>query len=362
MIVTLPISVRKVAPLGYWLTPVLCDAIGKQLNESSTVFTGRLGLKAPEDSLWYRFCEELDFFSVAAKRASDTDHLESLLVSARTALTDYAPTFKQQLCYSCSCGRLQLPVAIAAFVKEKTFRKEGNDYYCKACGESAEKETLTTGFFHFPSDLSLSSTEVFPKFYRAEVAGLLAQVKSQGVAAIRQRATGLSFDDLNLDAEFVWQFLPLVLSRAHPEERIRILVTNHVLRQAIIALAFVKLFNPLARVELIVSPCILHPGQQEKWNVERLRTLGYTGSLLRAMMVGSLGWNSKDAPLFDSLSSVELRRFTLLKERVLHAPRSSTVPGVREVMANLNQHNLSKGLKQIYNPESFDYQSLRGLF
>ncbi|HRH55608.1 MAG TPA: hypothetical protein PK609_01960 [Candidatus Paceibacterota bacterium] len=362
MIITLPITVRETAPLGYWLTPVLTDALGKQLQEEVRIYTGGLGLRSPNDLLSRKYFEDLDFLSVTRIRESDAAYAETLLEEASRALLDRPPEYIEQLCYVCPCGKLQLPVAIATYAREKTFRRGQDGYFCKACGEDAFLDSVKTGFFSLDLSLSLESIGIFPQTYRAEAAELLRQIKEQGIPAVRERVTGLPFKDLSLDVEFVWQFLPFVLSKAHVEERIRILVTNHVLRQAVTAIAIAKLLNPSLKADIVVAPCIIHPGSPDKWNIERLKGLGYTGPLLRAMLIGSLGWKNKDVPLFDSLSSVELRRFGLLEELVLDAPSERAASAVLDTLSNLSQQNLVKGLKNVFNPEKFSYQSLTGLF
>lgn len=362
MIISLPITVRETAPLGYWLTPVLTDAIAKHLGEEGRVFTGKIGLRSPDERLEERFSSNLDFLSVKSNRESDTDYLSLLLEEASQALINHQPRVKDQLCHVCPCERLQLPVEIATFAKEKTFRREGTEFVCKTCGQGAILQQVSSGFFTLKEHLSLASVRVFPRAYESEVSELLRQLKSQGVPAVRQRETGLVYRGSHLDTEFVWQFLPLILFRQYPKERVRILITNHVLRQAVTAVSIAKLINPLFEADLIVTPCIVHPGSSEKWSLERLRELGYTGPLLRAMLIGSLGWRDKDAALYDSLSSIELRRFTLFRERVLNDSRAQTHQSLQNMMGCLAQQNIARGMKHVFNPSNFDYQSLTGLF
>jgi hypothetical protein len=169
---------------------------------------------------------------------------------------------------------------------------------------------------------------------------------------------------MHLDVEFVWSLMLLLFSRRHPGERIRLIVTNHVLRQAATALLLAKAFNHGLKADLIVSPCIAHPGVLEKWQVDRLIQLGFTGDLLRSMLIGSLGWQAKDVSLYDLPSSVEYRRFTLLKSRVQDAQVGEFAKAYTpyEALRNLSQQNLAQGLRHVFNPERFKYQTLAGLF
>ena len=47
MIITLPVTVKNGAPLGYWLTPTVADALARQLGERGICYYGKLGLKRP---------------------------------------------------------------------------------------------------------------------------------------------------------------------------------------------------------------------------------------------------------------------------------------------------------------------------
>ncbi|HFC11025.1 MAG TPA: hypothetical protein ENJ75_02440 [Candidatus Kaiserbacteria bacterium] len=365
MIFTLPITVKDGAPLGYWLTPILVDALSKQYQEQGVLCYGKLGLRSPTPLQERVFHETLDFLGLTCDRKSDLEFKNDLLVLSQQVYSGNALIeYREQECYRCPCGCLELPVCIASFAKEKTFMRVGGAYVCKACGKPGEVARVNSDFFRIAPDQSLESVCVYPEWYRGELRELTRQLLEQGVPLSRSRETGLSQENMNLDVESVWSLMLLLFSRQHPNERIRLVITNHVLRQAAIALLLAKATNPELKADLIVSPCITHPGALGKWNVSRLTDLGFTGDLLRFMLLGSLGWQAKDSCLYDSPAAVEYRRLTLLKRRVQDAQRGELVKPYtpHEALHNLSQQNLSQGLRHVFNPERFKYQTLIGLF
>ncbi len=364
MIFTLPITVKDGAPLGYWLTPILVDALSKQYQEQGILCYGKLGLRSPPPSLENTFHKTLDFLGLTCNRKPDSDFKEDLLNLSREVYTGGSIESRDQECYQCPCGCLELPVQIARFAKEKTFVRVGDAYTCKVCKQPGEVTRVSGGFLKTGSDWSLESICVYPKWYRGELRELVRQLHEQGIPLSRARTTGLSQEDMNLDVEFVWSLMPLLFSRQHPNERLCLVVTNHVLRQAAIALLLAKALNPNLKADLVISPCITHPGVLEKWNVDRLIELGFTGDLLRFMLIGSLGWQAKDSFLYDASAAVEYRRFMLLKRRVQDVRAGELVRPYtpHEALCNLSQQNLARGLRHVFNPEHFKYQTLVGLF
>ena len=364
MIFTLPITVRNSAPLGYWLTPILVDAMSKQYQEQGVLCYGKLGLRSPTPHQERVFHETLDFLGLTCDRKPDSDSKEDLLNIAREICAGDSIEYREQECYRCPCGCLELPTRIARFAKGKTFARVGDAYVCKVCEKPGEATRVSGSFFKIDSNQSLESICVYPKWYRGELRELVRQLHEQGIPLSRARTTGLNQESTNLDVEFVWSLMPLLFSRQQPGERIRLVVTNHVLRQAVIALLLAKVANPNLKADLIVSPCITHPGALEKWNIGRLIELGFTGDLLRFILIGSLGWQAKDSCLYDVPATVEHRRFALLKRRVQNAQKGGLVSPYtpHEALRNLSQQNLAQGLRHVFNPERFQYQTLIGLF
>ncbi|MDP3875293.1 MAG: hypothetical protein Q8Q22_02125 [bacterium] len=366
MIFSLPITVRDSAPLGYWLTPVLVDALSKQLRERGILFYGKFGLQSPSLAVEKEYQRQLDFLNLTCERKSDTEFEEELLGLSRQICSGSSVLSREQECYRCPCGCLELPVSIALFAKEKTFKRVGDIYVCKACRQKGERIHVESKVLGVGSDWSLESVSIYPKWYRGELKELVYQLCQQGIPMSRSRETGLYLNGINLDVEFVWLLIPLLLSLRNPGERIRLVVTNHVLRQATIALLLASSFNPDLRADLIISPYISHPGVLEKWELDRLIELGFTGELLRFILIGSLGWQVKDSSLYDLPASVEYRRFILLQKRIhnaLNDPSTilSTPFTPEEVMRNLSQRNLASGLKHVFNPEHFEYRTLIGV-
>ncbi len=365
MIFTLPITVKNNAPLGYWLTPILVDALSKQTQEEGILFYGRLGLRSPISSQEDLFHRNLDFLDLTCIRKPDSEFKYELLNLSKEICGSGRVEYREQECYRCLCGRLELPVHIARFAKEKTFVRDGSFYICKVCKNLGGIVRVTGCFLRVELGWSFESIHIYPKWYRGEIIELIRQLREQGIPLSHTRATGLIQNGMNLDVEFVWSLIPLLLSQQHPNERIRLVVTNHVLRQAIVALLLAKFLNPNLQADLIVSPYITHPGVLEKWNMNRLSGLGFTGDLLRLMLIGSLGWQGKDTLLYDVPTSIEYRRFKLFKRRIQEAQdeeRGEVSYAPHESLHNLCQQSITNGIKHVFNPGHFDYQVLTGLF
>lgn len=359
MFITLPITAKVSASLGYWLTPVLVDALSRQCGEHGTVFYNKFGKKTPDEQTEKTFLQRIASLGITSNVLPDTSFLEEFLSLCKDGLSSFPVSDKIQTCFRCSCGCLELPVSIASFAKQKTFTRVGDVYVCKVCDEVGIKVDVTTGFVDLQVR-NLADIEVYPSWYHAEIADLIRQLDTQGLPVFKERETGFSFANRNLDVEFIWSQLPLLFSQRYSGERIRLVVTNHMLRQAVIALAIAKARNASLQVDLVVLPCIDHPGNLEKWDVVRLDDFGYTGDLMRVMLIGSLGWNRKNTPLFDVPSSMEYRRMALFQSFVKKASQERSPYSLPEAIFNLSQRNIVLGLKYVLSSKVFDYSTLAG--
>lgn len=359
MIITLPLTVKNDAPLGYWLTPIVADALARQLGERGLIFYGTLGLKKPDAQAERIYLDNLNFLEISAERCADAPMLPELLglCSELASVGDIG--FELQDCYRCPCGRLELPVRIARFAKEKTFTRTGHAYVCRACGEPSTVRSVSSRILRLKEQDVVSHINIYPNWYRGEVLELQRQIQQQGIPWSKDRSTGIEGD---LDPELVWSLMPLLLTRAFSEERVRIVVTNQVIRQALVTIWLARAIDSSFEADLIITPCIDHPGSPAKWRLNRLVNLGYSGALIRCMLIGSLGWQTKRAGLYEAPSGVEHRRFNLFKRHVRLAEENHGVPyDLRETFKNLGHQNLAQGLRHAFNPENFDYKSLTGV-
>ena len=236
----------------------------------------------------------------------------------------------------------------------------GGAYICKVCGEAGLITDASSGFMDLQNQ-DLVEVGLYPRLYQGEVRDLVQQLGIQGIPVFKTRETGCVLRGKNVDVEFVWSQLILLLSRKYPSERIRLVVTNHILRQAVVSLALAKSLNESLKADLVVLPCIDHPGKIEKWDTKRLEGIGYTSELMRLMLVGSLGWNQKNASLFEIPSTVEYRRMTLFKHLVGSAGVGVEAYPLAKSMSNLSQTNLVLGLKYVFGSKPFDYCTLKGV-
>ena len=356
---SLPVSVKNDRPLGYWLTPILVDSLSKQAGEKAIFCYGKLGLRTPSPEEEILYLANLNFLGINCERVTDKSFGNDLLAKALQVCNSDRILVRSQECFLCPCGTLSIPVNMVQYAKQKTFKRIGENVVCRVCDQKAQITNIKTLVYELKPETTFEPIKVYPDWYQKEVDELVKQIREQRISISRARSTGFSFDGWDLDIEFLWSFLPLVLSDK-TNEKLRVVITNQVLRQAVTAYLLCLELVPEFVADLVVSPLIIHPGKSEKWNLKRLRTLGYDGCLLRLVLLGSLGWNRKETILNDSVATVEYRRFNLLKQVILQTeqkPRS-----VRESMSNLSQQNLAKGLSNVFNPERFDYSTLKGLF
>lgn len=359
MIISLPISVKNLRPVGYWLTPVFIDALSLCMAETGIIHYGKLGLQAPNKEEEYKFQQNLNFLNINASRRTDAEYSSILKDLALDVLNKYNTVSRKIDCFTCLCGTLSIPREIVTYAKQKTFTKHNDKIICKLCDNESIISEQTLLYYLPQSTALLNSITIYPKMYQNEANGITSQLCDRGIPISKTRQTGFVFRKWNLDVEFLWSFLPIALSRTSGE-RLRIVITNQVLQQAITALMLCLELNKSFKADLIVLPIISHPGKKEKWNLDRLKTLGYDGNLTRLVLLGSMGWHRKEATLNDSFITIEHRKFNLFTTAVQNTEHKQR--DLASVFYNLSQQNISKGLKNAFNPDCFDYSVLRGLF
>lgn len=359
MFFSLPVSVKNSHPLGYWLTPILVDSLSVQMGEKGVFCYGKLGLRTPSLEEEKRYLANLDFLGINCGRVTDESFSSILLAKALQACNSDRISVISQKCFLCPCGVLAIPISMIEYAKQKTFKRTGETVICKVCGLEAKITSVETLVYAPKPETTFKPIKVYPQWYQKEVNELVNQIHKQGIPISRSRSTGFNFGSWNVDVEFLWSFLPLVLV-GQSKGQLRAIITNQVLRQAVTAYLLCLELMPEFVADLIVSPLIIHPGKKEKWNLDRMRALGYNGDLLRLVLLSSLGWNNKGTNLNDSVATVEYRRFNLFKRAIFHAEQKPN--DVQEAMRHISQQNLVQGLSNVFNPERFDYSTLKGLF
>lgn len=359
MIISLPISVKNSRPLGYWLTPIFVDALSLRMAETGVIYYGKLGMQTPNEEEEFKFHQNLNFLNINANRMADADHSSVLNDLALDALKKGNTISRRIDCFVCQCGALSIPREIIAYAKCKTFTKRNDKIICKLCNTESIVSAQTLLYYLPQSDVLSDSIKIYPEMYQCEVNEIIHQLCERGIPISKIRQTGFVFKEWNLDVEFLWSFLPIAISRASGE-RLRLVVTNQVLWQAITALMLCLKFDKNFKADLIVLPIINHPGEREKWNLDRLKRLGYDGNLTRLVLFGSMGWHRKETALNDSFTTIEHRRFNLLRTAIQNIELKQS--DLASVFYNLNQQNIAKGVKNVFNSDCFDYGTLRGLF
>lgn len=359
MIISLPISVKNSRPLGYWLTPIFVDALSLRMAETGVIYYGKLGMQTPNEEEEFKFHQNLNFLNINANRRTDADYSSVLNDLALDALKKGNTVSRRIDCFVCQCGALSIPREIIAYAKCKTFTKHNDKIICKLCNTESIVSAQTLLYYLPQSDVLSDSIKIYPEMYQCEVNEIIRQLCERGIPVSKTRQTGFVFREWNLDVEFLWSFLPIALSYAFGE-RLRLVITNQVLLQAITALILCLELDKCFKADLIVLPLISHPGKREKWNLDKLKTLGYDGNLIRLMLFGSMGWHRKEASLNDSFTTIEHRRFNLFTTTVQNAELKQS--NLASVFDNLSQQNINKGVKNLFSPNYFDYSALRGLF
>lgn len=363
MILTLPISIRKIPTLGYWLTPVVGDVLRRRTKDNYRIIVGTLGSRAPQDDEVLEFRNTLNKMNVGAEVVFDADMANDLANHALRFLDRSQVKMVREQCYVCSCGALELPCEQTKYLKQKTFKvNELGAICCTRCGDEATQRTLERAYVFFNEaicEYALHRSVLAPEFYRKELHDLMKQIKEYGVCVSRNRETGFLFGNINMDVEFVWQAL-LCLQE---DSKNVLVVNNHVLRQALISMLIAKTLNTELDVETLILPYLHYPEQNrlEKWRVTRLLNLGHDASTLRFMLMASLHWHKKDCDLRPEISQVEYRRFNLLRRLVSETPFFPE-DALFSFVRDFNQQSLSQGLKHVFNPGNFDYRKLYGLW
>lgn len=364
VLITLPISIRGDGPLGYWLTPVIVDALAKRYHEPSTIFYGDIGRRRVDMSRVLEFETDLAFLATQVPLSADSAYQEKLISSVRRCLEVGRVVQKDSECFVCECGCLELPVSIARYARQKTFIRADETYVCRVCNSTGVPRCISQSVYYFNSKCTeiLDSIRIVPGWYEGELQDLAKQIDESGIVIGRIRDTGIVLDGMNLDSDFLWQQLVSAVS-ASDSDTFRIVLTNHVLRQALLTALFAKTIDPAKHIELIILPCIVHPGKIEKWTLQCLREKGYSGEQLRTMLVGSLRWNVKDSLLYDEPSNIEHRRLNLLKHRVTEVQALEAKCQASENLTKALCHqSIVSGIKHVFNPNQFEYRDLIGLF
>ncbi len=364
MIITLPISPRNAPTIGYWLTPVAGDMLRRRRGKDNyRIIVGALGAHEPRVEDVTRFQQTLDALGVKGDIVLDAAYAEDFYGCATRLLECSAVKMTPEECYVCSCGALELPCSQARYLKQKTFKIDASgEMYCARCGEKAARQTIKRTYILFKRAAirqALNDVRVVPEFYRTEFSDLAEQIAVNGICISRNRETAFCFAGTYLDVEFVWETLLCI----QEEASITLVVNNHVLRQALIAVLALHALGVKKDVTILVLPYLRLPGEggAGKWTVDRLMRLGHDAYTIRFMLGVSLHWNRKDCEMRTEISQVEYRRFQLLKGLLKEIVRSGD--GSASSFCNeLNQDSLTQGLKHVFNPEKFDYRKLCGLW
>ncbi|MBU1104893.1 hypothetical protein L6255_00225 [Candidatus Parcubacteria bacterium] len=362
MIATLPMTPKgSSAPLGYWLTPVIADILRERSSDSLAVCIGTIGAKSPSVADILLFREELDFVGVRkAKVLTDGELVASLERNVATILSRVESSDIVSECYVCECGLLEIPIEQVRFLKPKTFHIENGKVFCVVCGGEATTSTQSRFCMFFPESAFGKSPQIHPRSYSAEIRDLMGQIRRNGICVGKNRPTGFLYSERNLDVELVWQTMPYELIHQENDKRLVLVVSNHVLKQGLLAILLARTLGFNGEIHLIVTPYINHPGTVGKWCLEKLAELGHDELTARFMLANSLGWSLKDATLSTVVSEVGYRRLRLFARRVAESRRSTDNP--EKLVEDINHQTLTLGLKHVFNPDKFDYARLSGLY
>lgn len=366
MIITLPMTPRKMATVGYWASPLVGDILSKRINDRFYVAIGKLGKRDTDDSMINDFIKDLNTIGVNADNWIDSDNLMSLIDSTHQLLKDSKTVEGIDRYYVCRCGVVEIKVdhVNSLNLKQKAFKVvNGHEVICLRCESSSAIKLLNNCTFYFRSEnietVLNCGLSIYPKFYYSELNDLLGQINEHGIQISKFRDTGFQYLNYNIDLEFIWQNMLTLFPR---EEKIVLSINNHVLRQTLISVLIFREAGFNTPIEIVVSPYFSYPGSIEKWEINKLIGLGFDREMIRYLVASSFIWQSKNVVLDPSIAQVEHRRFNLFKKIVLENSATITDRQCGNIIKDINRHNLSLGLKHVFNPEKFDYSKLKGLF
>lgn len=362
MIITLPMTPRIQAPVGYWLTPVMASILAKQRREKLAIFAGTLGMQTIDDTTIASFRDGCKNLLIDGELSLDRDHESALSVAVVSLLTTAEKEGRLKELdiesFVCDCGALEIPVSAVDFLKEKTFFSERGSVHCKKCLQETERKNrkkLMLFFRQQTIDFFERNVHVVPKFYSKELQNLTRQLKTYGVPVSKNRETGVNYKRWSIDIEFLIAHIGAVV-----HEPGTLVATNHVLRQALVTSLVDIESDSRSLRQILFLPYLIYPGNKEKWQLARLFASGHDAHTVRFMLASSIRWQQKNCTLEDFITRTDYVRFTAFKR--LTEGVTPQLPRTLELfIENVNFHNCSQGLTQVFKKQGFDYSTLHGL-
>lgn len=327
-----------------------------------TFFLGTLGLTEISDETIARIRQQTAALGIGGSIALDREHFKHLTSAAATTLQ--AADSESRLVersipsYVCPCGALEVPVGAVEFLKGKTFFVDASGVHCRRCGNLAHQKSITKYFLLFKEEtvqFFKRTVDVVPSFYKKEIENLLEHIYTEGVPVSKSRDTGAVYRNISVDIEFV-----LAHTGALLHEHTTLVATNHVLRQLILT-SLVDIESGTRTIhQLLVLPYLIHPGDKEKWSLNKLFANGHDARTIRFMLASSLRWDQKDTPLEDGVVRSEYLRLSKFFQ-LINAHQPATCPPLEEIVAHINHHECSRGLDEVFKQRGFDYTTLYGI-
>lgn len=231
---TLPLTPRKPAPLGFYLAPLLVEALSRSDDRKGLLLVNQLGYhRNHEHYLW--FCRTLDVLGVSLPIQRDDE--DEIMAGTRLLVEDLIQSrcvvIGTEEIISCPCGALEGPATILDRVssfrpRAKAYLRMGHLLCCRVCGGVGASRGEQQVLWWHPRP-NASCPTVFPATYADEFREKYAFARAQPriVSRLRDRAPAfeLSIGRFRLDVDFVWALLPVVL--AARDQRIVTLVVGH---------------------------------------------------------------------------------------------------------------------------------------
>lgn len=227
LIGTLPITPKKDAPVGFYLSPYLVDVLSMMTGSKGLVLINNLGLKANSShgkQNLTSFQTNLNSLTgLPSLMDSEAPHLNSIPGYVDQCIS-HGMIVKESIDKTiCDCGAVDIPSYVANELARtnrggKTYFVKDNSLYCSLCRtEATPKENCDVLSLQFSDiDLSDQGLKIFPAKYTKEFNNSILGIIKQKWLITRLRETGVNcdteFGKYNLDIDFVWSLMNATLA------------------------------------------------------------------------------------------------------------------------------------------------------
>jgi len=293
---TLPITPNKNARLGFYLAPLLVDALGKLTGKRGIILVNQLGRKKDEES-FKGFIETTRRLKIdlPVYRDDDKRHIQKAFSTIEKFLEEGLITEETANILVCPCGIVELTEeAVSSLVNTrtmaKTFKIEEGKIICRSCG----KEIRFVGknkilLFRPKIEKTIPRVKIFPRVFFDEFAEKYSELQRRPWVISRIREASPSFSlplsSFRIDVDFLWALLPKTLM--DEGKHISAFVVGHrSLRQMAMVLSLAEMTEVLIKEITVVPYLKIIPSANSPSFQDRAEsiTANYDAALCRVLL------------------------------------------------------------------------------